>query len=577
MTDGRGALAPIRGVNAAVLDRRRLLLALPFLVPVLMKLVVATGIGDYGSDGYYYAGIARHVQEGHGLVTQASTFHHGYESFPHPSPVYPLWPLLLGWTARITGLEVAAVWLPTLLYFAAVAFAWLWARGLPRVPLFERWPGGPDTAHATAWLLAWNAVFFDKTSRPYTEAFAFALLLVCLWRAPKLWARREWIAGAELGAWMGFVFLARSQLVLLAMAAACAFGWALVAIPGRVRTLAMALSCAAVAATVVAPQYLRLREISVRPATAMLRFEMAQANDVLAPVHVLADTQGAAATVADRLRGIPVAFSPLHDLAYMRAFFGLQYALLVAVPLALVLAWRTRRRLGSSAALAWLRDPARLPLVFVGLFAAGGLVSLHLVHKDFGTEWHFGRRHALTAFFAFQLAWLFLLHRGGARVRTFALVLLAGSMLGGFTQMWRLSARSLLGLKDLPARADLVRFLEEHRGPDGTLTVAMNGGEAQRMAFRMHGTLGVHWLHLGTPIDDLEKMVDVLGVRFLLLKSDPPEDWAFLSDRARFDARFTPVAELDGYEVYAARSDAPYADAASACAKAATTCGRVRK
>ena len=544
-------------------DRRRLLLAVPFLVPLLMKVVVGFGIGDYGSDGWYYAGIARHVQEGQGLVTRASTFHHGYESFPHPSPVYPLWPLLLGWTARVTGLHVAAVWLPTLLYVAAVAFAFLWAKGLPRAPLFERWPDGPDTAHATAWLLAWNPVFFDKTSRPYTEALAFALLLACLWRAPRLWARRDWIAGAELGLWLGLVFLTRSQLVLLAMAAVCAFGWAIAALPGRLRTLSMAASCAAVAAVLVVPQYLRLREITVRPATGLLRFEMAQANDVLAPVHVLTDTSGFVDTAIDRLRGVPVAFSPLDELAYMRAFFGLQYALPLALATGAALLWRAR----FTAAIAWLRDPARLPLVFLGLFAAGGFASLHLVHKDFGTEWHFGRRHGLTAFFAFQLAWLFLVRRAGRRMRTVALVLLAGSMLGGFTQMWRLSARSVLGLKDLNPRADLVRFLHENRGPDGTLTVAVNGGEAQRMAFRLHGTLNVHWLHLGSPIEDLEKMVSRLGVRFLLVRTEEAQDWLFLRDRRRFDSLFEAVTELDGYAVYATRD----------CANAAVTCGLVRK
>lgn len=530
----------------------RAFLLLLFLLPALMKIIVSAGTSQFGTDGSYYADIARHVEEGHGLQTRISLFHHGYEEFPHPSPVYPLWPLVLGLTARLVGLDAAAVWLPTLLYFTTILFAWLWARELPRAPLFARFPDGPDTAHIAALLIGWNAAIFDKTSQPYTEGLAFTLLFAFLWRGHRLWERRGWIAGAEAGLWIGVIFLVRSQLVLLAMAAACTFALALVAAPQRRRTLAMAISTAVVAVGVVLPHYLRLRESTLDPAVGILRFELAQANTLLSPVDVLTDETGLA-VLLDRLSGVPIAFSVMHPLAYMRIFYGMQYAFVLAVPVLLALAWTRRRELGAIL-LRWRERPDALAWAFLFFFAAGGFASIHLIHKDFGAPWHFGRRHALTAFFAFFLSWLFLVRNGGPLVRRCAVFFSLCALAGGGSQMVRLSARSIVQARVPPPRAELVRFLEgEGAAPQTPLTLAVAGHETQRLALLTRERANYHWLHARTNVEDLRVLFTRLGVRLLLVQNDDRiSEWTFL-ERDEFRSEFVETQRIDGYLVFEPR------------------------
>jgi hypothetical protein len=69
-------------------------------------------------DASYYYDIAAHVRDGDGLVTDVSLFNAGYDLLPAPDRVYPLWPLVLGLRRRVVPLDLAAVWLPTLFYFA---------------------------------------------------------------------------------------------------------------------------------------------------------------------------------------------------------------------------------------------------------------------------------------------------------------------------------------------------------------------------------------------------------------------------------------------------------------------------
>lgn len=531
----------------------RLVFPILFLPVVLLRLFVSiAGPGEFGNDPSYYTEIAEHVRDGEGLATRVSLFHHGYRSFPHPTPVYPLWPLLLGWSARVIPMRAAAVALPAFFYFVAVGFCWLWARQLPRAALAGQIgaPGGAfDTTHAAALLLAWNAPFFSATSVPLTEGLAYALLFAALFRSAALWRNRGLLSGLELGAWTAVILLVRSQLALFGIAIACTLAWSIAVVPDRRRAMLMGAGFFGAAAALVLPRYLRLAESTLHPVTALLRFEVAQANTLLSPVHVLAGKPGLLATLLDRLSGVPIAFAVLHPLAYMRAFFGLQYALPVALPFLAAQSASAVRREGVATAFAWIRAPERLQWVFLVLFAAGGFASLHLIHKDFGAEWHFGKRHALTAFVAFFLAWLALAHSPRLRLRQAAWVLLAVSLAGGSARAIRLGSRTGLGLTDMENRAELVSYLEARR-VGGSLTVASASRETQRLALLTDG-VNYHWLHPGTRIEDLDVLFKDLNASLLLVRHDEREPtWEFLRDRAAFDARFRQVGDLDDHAVF---------------------------
>ena len=78
-------------------ERHVLLLILLCLLAAL-KWGYNPGLGRNALDGDYYYQIARHVAEGDGLVTSVSLYHQGFKELPHPINIYPLWPLLLGYS-----------------------------------------------------------------------------------------------------------------------------------------------------------------------------------------------------------------------------------------------------------------------------------------------------------------------------------------------------------------------------------------------------------------------------------------------------------------------------------------------
>ena len=91
-------------------------------------LVLGSGTGDARS----YLEVARHVAAGDGLVSSASMWYMGLDPLPHKTPLYPLWPLVLGFSARVIPLDSAAALLPELLYLVSLALLYALTRRLAR-------------------------------------------------------------------------------------------------------------------------------------------------------------------------------------------------------------------------------------------------------------------------------------------------------------------------------------------------------------------------------------------------------------------------------------------------------------
>src|SRR5205085_4186368 len=82
---------------------RTFLLFLALLVAKIVETVRAVGTSI---DGGYYTDIAEHVRDGDGLVSDVSLYHAGVPSFPYPTPIYPLWPWLLGLLSRVVDVGI---------------------------------------------------------------------------------------------------------------------------------------------------------------------------------------------------------------------------------------------------------------------------------------------------------------------------------------------------------------------------------------------------------------------------------------------------------------------------------------
>lgn len=335
----------------------RLVLAALLIGLLALKLSQATTEPAYGPDASYYYDIAAHVRDGHGLVTDVSLFNAGYEHFPHPTAVYPLWPLVLGLVGGSCRLsQVAAIRLPTLFYFAAIVLAYRLARRVAPDPLFpETWPV-LHAGHVAAAVVALTNAMFLHTSKPFTEGLGYFLLLLALTRAERLsWAERvAWPrarrvvrpcdgpqpAGPRCDgrrralAWAGASF----RLAALARAA-LAFVVGLVAVLGV--------------------QLVHLAGFADGPRLVyLLRFDFLREPSELAALEVMVRPPGVLAWIADRARGVPIAFGG-GPMSYAHCFGLWSAALLLAVPFLVLDGWRAVQR-RSTGLWAWLDTPANL-------------------------------------------------------------------------------------------------------------------------------------------------------------------------------------------------------------------------
>jgi hypothetical protein len=512
-------------------------------------------------DGGYYTNVAANVRDGNGLTTNISLYHKAYSGFPHRTSVYPLWPLLYGLAGRWLPLLKVGVWLPTLLYFAVLMLAYFWAERAFAGPLLEgmAWlrPG-----HVLVLMLGLQQSFFKYTSLPYTEGLAYALLFAALWRTWPGWRRPGLGQGLELGAWLGMLLLARGQLVVVAIAAFGALLWALLVASPRAGRLTMLLGAATVFGA-IAVGYRGYLSTFVDNAgwLSLLRFDLNRESDLLSRIPVLVHVDGVVGWVVDRASGFLVAFSPRGPYSYAQGYQIFQYAAVVAAPLLVleVVRWLgpTRRRRARD----WLLSPRSPEWLFLVLFAVGGFLSIHAIHKAYSREWNFGMRHALISLPLFYLALVYLLRSGRRGIAVLGLCLtLAGSALG-FVGL----AHTIRALKEAdpvavgrgPWKPELAAWLREREREHGGLTVAMSYGWPQRLALSTPG-VNYHWIYWETTLEDVTVLFEKLGVQYLLIPRGSRPKPNFLSPREDFFARFERIERnLDGFQIFAQRHPGP--------------------
>ena len=533
--------------------RREWLFAALLLIPLALAQAGITAASPViGVDGGYYTDVALHVRDGDGLVADVSLYHAGFEHFPHPTPIYPLWPLLFGLLLRLGPVEPMAHWVPYGLYLLSLGAAYLAGRSLIRGPLLG--VKGLHGGHLLALMLGVQREYSKFATRPYTETLAFLLLMITLWRATRLGPKPGWGRLIELGGWMALCCLCRSQNFIVPMAAGLSFGvlgiWGL---ERRRWWLGGAASLSVVAAALAA-WWASCRDSVVDAGLfTLLRFDQAQANHILSPINVIKDSRGPLDLLLDRLAGVLVAYDPFDwDGSYAHGFYTMQWALpvaiLVALPLLFRLRWTAIRDL--------LRRPDAFPWLFVGLLALGGLASVHLPHKDGFGDWYFHRRHAIICVFAFYLSTAFLLLRPRRFPRLLGLTAVFFVFWFGVDSFYW---RNIHLRKVAPNTLDepLVEWLQDRVERQGPTVVALQAFKPPEFAWRTEG-VGYHWFYERTSLEDLTKMFDQLGAEFLIYRDRATVGWDFQSDRQALYAAFMVLDVHPGsYRVLRRRRPAP--------------------
>lgn len=373
------------------------------IIGALTLLRFAKGAGDppYGVDASYYFQLARHVMHGEGLVTTVSLYHEGWVA-PAKTTIYPLWPLLLGYTGRAIGLVHAADLLPRVLYVLDLVLLYLLAMRIAvrfgGLRLGRQW-WLPDSAHWVVAIFGLAPRFFGATTHPYTEGLGFAVAFASFLALERFERTRGPVAAALSGLFAGLAFLTRTQLIGVAIGCFLALAW--LAVRDRTARLGTILWCLAAVAA-IAPWLLFLGFVPVLmendlPRVALPRF----AGWSELPTRT--------AWLQQRASSLGVMFDPSNELSYVQSFGVVAFLVPLAAVAALVHRGRTPRTLLTNAVL------------LAGVFF---FFSLMLYHSEVWTPWLFGWRHGLPYILLIALAVPWLAARAGRFAPAIALVLL---------------------------------------------------------------------------------------------------------------------------------------------------------
>jgi hypothetical protein len=396
-----------------------------------------------GSDSSYYFQVARHVAAGDGLVTSVSAYRQGLPHLPAPSLIYPLWPAVLGAVGAATDIDLAAMWLPRFLYLTALALLYVLGNDVARSwgsnagVLSQRWPW-VDVGHLLVVLFGTNPIFFGFTSSAFTEGLAFSLLFGCAIAVIRSLRRPHSLGWAIVaGALAGLAYLARTQfLPVLALVPAV-----LLVLGGRASWRPAAVAQLA-ALSLSVPWMIYMAGIldHFRPIQ-LADFALIHETPELPPFDWHVHSASWLGLLADRARGVRVAFDYHSEASYVRSF-----GLSAYLPVVALLTWwaeAARKRDLLSA----LTSSRAAGVVVCLALAAGPLAALHMTHADRYGGWFFSFRQGLPLVLVIAAASAYLLARGSASARAVALAILLHSSASGALEI----RSAMINRNDSPA------------------------------------------------------------------------------------------------------------------------------
>jgi len=382
-------------------------------------------VGEFSIDGSYYYQVARNVAEGNGFLTNVSLYHQGIKDLPQPSPIYPLWPLLLGATGALIGIDLAATLLPEILFFCSLFLLYFLANAMveawdPSAKFLFKHQPWVDIGHWAVLLLGLNKVFFSFTSLPYTEGLAFTFAFGALLVLTQLAKGPSLLWGGLTGILASLAYLTRTQMIGVTIAIPTVLF--LVSLKDRsykYTTLASVL-------TIGIPifcwiTYLRTYTRHFTPRV-LMDFSSYHETPELLPWQYLVETNGAWDLITDRLHGFLVAFDFSSQYSYINSF-----GLSAYIPL-LALVWvlpHTKQLFNN----VWsFVSPRALPGLSAILASLLCLLPIHAFHAQAFSPYLFQWRHGLPIVLLIVMAAGYLLRYEKTRIRKLTLVLMTLSI-----------------------------------------------------------------------------------------------------------------------------------------------------
>jgi hypothetical protein len=534
--------------------RRTDLLWLAVLLAVVAFLKLrysATFAFPSGVDGGLYTDVAQNIRDGRGLVTNVSIFHAGYAHFPHPTALYPLWPMLYGFTAKLLPIATVAVWLPTLLYFASLLLAYRWASELCPEPFSKRWAPGFGAGHVLVAMIGLHKEYFVHTSQPYTEALSYALFFAFLLRTSRRLRVPSFGGGLEIGVWLGLCFLARSQFAILVLAVVGPLAWYAIAAPNERRTYAVLSlgTLVGIAIPFVPYAVYATRAWGYFDLSMLFLFGETPETSPLSQSQPYRST-GLGTAIWDRIEGFGRAYFGKRTKSYRDSYYLFGYALPIALAIASP-ALRHMTRGNLRRAWAVLCDPKHRYTLILVLLAIGGFLSLHVLVKT-GGGGYFNRRHNLVAIPAFFLSTVWLCRHRLLAIRGLGALLIVTSLATGIVRVDTL-VRHAESHPAQPFHRELARWLNREHAQRGDFTVAFSGS-AQYLVWQTPG-VSYHWMNRGTKLSDVRIMFDKLGTSLFVLDHWAPRRSRFRAKQRDIDRDFVEIhpGEFRQYNLYRRR------------------------
>ena len=188
------------------------------------KTQIDIDLGPSARDADYYFTIARSIALGEGFRSNLSLYYQGFKEFPHLVTTSPLWPAVLGGTAKLFGLGNLTTSLPAAFYLLDLVLVYFLALRLrermaePASGTFFREGRVPDIGHVAVLILGSNVVFFRFTSVPNNEAIAFCFAIGALLALDRAVTDRSSGCAGAAGMLGAAALLTRVQTLGLALA-----------------------------------------------------------------------------------------------------------------------------------------------------------------------------------------------------------------------------------------------------------------------------------------------------------------------------------------------------------------------
>ncbi|MEO8218240.1 MAG: hypothetical protein ABI718_14260 [Acidobacteriota bacterium] len=488
--------------------RRIFILALLILPLAFLHLSYRTGNGPFEVDSSFYMQVARFVADGDGLSTRVSLYFNGLNPLPQAYDLYPLWPLLLGYTARLTGLYFAANYLPQLFYILNLILFYVITTRLSvrmsgnPVPVFRYGEDVFDAGHLVVLLFGLNFIFFECTVYPYTEGLAFftGLAAVLALDLNDRLPVAVWSVGS--GFLAGLSFLARFQMVVVLLASVLVLFLA-ACFHRRFRVgfvLYVSTACLVTLPWMFHISRVRLQRVKLPEFAQWVQSDSTSAR----MFHVIG--------------GLLHAFDPAASDSYFGSFGAVVFVLPLALIIGVLYQGKARR---DATVLNRSRDPGvwlmASTLVMAGIASTGALALYKSAPES---RWLYGERHSLPFLFVLCPALVWTLARGGRWFRLIAITFAVLSILTGarLIASWPVPAGEGLA----PAEREAMNWLDRHVPSPVVMTT-----KAQILS--VYSKANFHWTSCRTDPAQTRLMLRALPIEYVLV-SGSERDCPFLRD-----------------------------------------------